>query len=435
MHSEPEFIQRLYRMRTFGIKLGLDRTNALLERLGNPHLAIAAIHIAGTNGKGSVAAMIESVLREAGYRTGLYTSPHLIRLNERMRVDGNPISDEELKELVELVDSHSAAVAREYGDVTFFEFTTALAFEYFRRQRVGIVALETGMGGRLDSTNVVFPLLSVITSIALEHVEHLGSTVPQIAAEKGGIIKEGRPVVCGKLDEEGQAVIGRIARSTGSPVIDAAEWISVRRVSQSIAGQKIKMTSCETDYPPLLLPLLGEHQLENCATAVAALETAAAAASLEIEPKTISAGLSHVNWQARCQVLSEHPPIVLDGGHNPGAARVLSATIHELAGGCPTGLVLGMCGDKDVHRFLKPFRDMVARCWVVPLRNERGIAPAELSAAAAGMGWCVSEMDLADAIADARRWAIEENGLVCIAGSLFLAGEVLALKEEGVLES
>lgn len=429
MRAEPEFIQRLYGMRTFGIKLGLERTKALLALLGNPEREMAAIHVAGTNGKGSVAAMIEAMLRQAGYRTGLYTSPHLVRLNERMRVTGEAIADAELKELIEILNRHSEEVAGEHGDVTFFELTTALAFEYFRRHGVRIVVLETGMGGRLDSTNVVIPLVSVITSISLEHVQHLGATVEQIAGEKGGIIKSGRPVVCGNLVEEARVVIERIANREGAPLVHASERVTVRRISQSIEGQKIKVSSGVEDYPALVLPLLGRHHLENCAVSIAAVETAATTASLEIDAKTVSTGLARVDWPARCQVLSRNPVVLLDGAHNPGAAAALCETIREVAEDRPVGLIVGMCDDKDARGFLRAFSDMVSRCWTVSLENERRLPRDELARLAGNMGWSVQQAELADAIADARGWALEERGLVCITGSLFLAGEVLALHE------
>jgi folylpolyglutamate synthase/dihydrofolate synthase len=218
----------------FLLKHGLIETRALLEELGQPQEAFLSIHVAGTNGKGSVCAMLAAVLQAAGYRTGLYTSPHLIRFSERVRVQGEPITDLELARQIELVED---ALARrcESGmrDATFFEFTTALAFSHFRDQKVQVAVIETGMGGRLDATNVITPVLSVITPIGLDHQQYLGKTVEAIAGEKAGIIKPGRPVVCAEMEVAAREVMGRTARLRGAPFVPVAESVQVKRVRQT----------------------------------------------------------------------------------------------------------------------------------------------------------------------------------------------------------
>ncbi len=427
MTGEPEAIRRLYELHTMGAKLGLERTQALLDRMGNPERQLAVIHVAGTNGKGSVCAMLDSILRAAGYKTGIYTSPHLIRLNERIRVNGRCIPDTDLIQLIDEVEGHAQAIRSAHGEVTFFEFTTALAFEYFRRSGASLVVAEVGMGGRLDSTNVVMPLLSVITGISVEHAMYLGPDVPSIAREKAGIIKKGRPVVCGNLPDDALAVIRQIASANKAPMVLAADAVSARLVSQSPAGQKIAISGGSEDYSTVTLPLLGRHQVENCALAVAAVEEMSRAASLPVPADAVREGLRTVDWPGRCQVMSTEPLTILDGGHNPGAAEKLNRAVKDLAKKRPVALVFGMCDDKDVEGFLRPFADIVKACWVVTIRTDRAIPRARLAKTAAGFGWRVKEAGLGEAIDAAKLWATENKGVVCIAGSLYLAGEVLEL--------
>ena len=425
-------MERLYALRTHGIKPGLETTLALLARLGNPHETLAAIHVAGTNGKGSVSAMLEAVLRKTGLRIGLYTSPHLLRFNERIRVDGAEITDAELAALFEEMEPHAAAVAATGHEATFFEFTTALAFEHFRRRQVRVAVIETGLGGRLDSTNVITPMVSVITRIGLEHTAYLGTTIEAIAGEKAGIIKAGRPVVCGATPPEALEVIQGVAAARKSPCISAADAVSVRRVSQTLDGQKVAITGSDAEYGTVMLSLLGKHQLENCATAVAALEALASCTPLALPPELIRAGLGEAVWPGRLQVLSREPPVLLDGAHNPDGARTLAVALKELFGKRKTALIWGMCDDKDALGFAKALGPVVRRCWTVPIDTERSTPPERLARMAETEGWQTSTGSLADAIDQARRWAVAEDGAVCIAGSLFLAGEVLAgTKEKG----
>jgi len=425
--NEAEVICRLYKLHTMGAKLGLERTQALLARMGNPEKQLAVIHVAGTNGKGSVCALIDSILRAAGYKTGIYTSPHLLRLNERIRVNGKCIPDDELMTLIDEVEHHSLAVQADHGEVTFFEFTTALAFEYFRRCGASLVVAEVGMGGRLDSTNVVMPVISVITSISVEHAIYLGPDVPSIAREKAGIIKDGRPVVCGDLAEDALAVIRKIATEHKARLVMAKDVVSVRLVSQSAKGQKIAVSGGSDDYSTVVMPLLGRHQMENCAVAVAAVEEFSQASRLPVSVEAVREGIGNVEWPGRLQILSADPLMILDGGHNPGAAEKLSRTVRELAKKRPVGLVFGMCDDKDVDGFLRQFAETVKACWTVTIRTDRAIPRSRLAAAAGRFGWQIREDDLPAAIAGAEKWARENKGVVCIAGSLYLVGEVMEL--------
>ena len=430
MRDLRQSLEKLYALRTFGIKPGLEAEQALLERLGNPQHGFAAIHVAGTNGKGSVCAMLDSVLRTAGFRIGLYTSPHLVRFNERIQVNGQAIADEELAELFDVLEPHAGAVTAAQGgrDITFFEFTTALAFEHFKRKGVKLAVVETGLGGRLDATNVVLPLISVITRIGLEHTAHLGKTIEAIAGEKAGIIKERRPVVCGATPDKAREVIRRVAGERSAEFIDAHEAATVRRVSQSISGQKVTISTEPTDYGTVALPLLGPHQLENCATVVATLEAVAGIGPIQVASEAMVKGLAAVQWSGRMQVLAQNPPVILDSAHNPDGARVLAAALKELFRKEPVGLIWGMCDDKDAVGFAAALTKLVKRCWVVPIATERSLPPGKLAALAQGRGWQIVESTLAEALPAAEQWAREHGGVVCIAGSLFLAGEVLKLR-------
>lgn len=413
------------------IKLGLECITELLDRLGRPQAALPAIHVAGTNGKGSVCAMLDAVLRAAGLRVGLYTSPHLVRFNERIRVNGVPIDDAALAELllaVEVAEGKGPGLPGGRA-ATFFEFTTALAFEHFRRMAVEIAVLETGLGGRLDATNVVTPLVSVITRLGMEHTALLGNTLEQIAGEKAGIIKPGRPVVYAGGEPEPLAVIQDIAGRLKAPLILAPETVAVRRMSQDIRGQKIALETASGAWPPARLPLIGRHQLENVAVAVAALEALQETTGIALAPEVVARGLESVGWPARCQLLEEDPPLLLDSAHNPQAAAALAGTLREVLAGRPLGLVFGLLADKDAAGFLGALAPLVRRGWVVPLPSERNMPLDRLRAAARAAGMEVGENTLADALAEARPWARREGGLVCVAGSLVLAGEVLKARE------
>jgi dihydrofolate synthase/folylpolyglutamate synthase len=424
-------LARLFRRTGVGIKFDLAPVTALLHRLGEPQHAMAHVHVAGTNGKGSTCALIESVLRAAGHRTALYTSPHLVRFNERIRLGGAPIHDATLAGLFREIEKADQRLAAETGgrEMTFFEFTTALAFEYFRREGAHVCVLETGMGGRLDATNVVIPLVSIITRIDIEHTAFLGKTLAEIATEKAGIIKPGRPVLCGQMPDEARAVIRRIAQERGARCIAVEEAVQVQRVRQNWDGQKVKIETANASYPLLTVPLLGAHQLENIALAVAALELISDVAPLPWDEKHLRTGFQSVQWPGRCQVLDHTPLTLLDVAHNPNGAVALADTLHELAGKTPVGLVCGLLGDKDADGFFQALAPQVKKIWAVPLPAERNMPQADLLAAIRRAGFQADYLPLDKALAAARAWATQEHGVLCIAGSLVLAGEVLRQRE------
>ena len=418
----------LYARRNAGIKFGLNVQKELMHRLGDPQDTYAVVHVAGTNGKGSVCAMVSAALRSAGLRVGLYTSPHLVEFNERISVNGECASDEELLCVSETVDRQTAHVEEKCGrQATFFEYSTAMAMQVFAQRGVQVAVLETGMGGRLDATNIVTPLVSVITRISIEHTDFLGDTLQAIAGEKAGIIKKGRPVVCGAMPEEAKDVIRARAREMGSFLRDVEETVSVRLVRVSLQGQDIEISTDGREYGRMAGRLIGEHQLENCATAAAAIEEVERAMGIEFGADVLRDGIEKAEWPGRFQVLSQDPPVILDGAHNPGASVALDRSLKKVLGRRPIGLVVGMCSDKDIASFLGGFHG-VARVWAVNIRNERSVAAEDLAAMARARGLQCEALHLGKALRAAEEWAKSAGGAVCIAGSLFLAGEVLEMR-------
>jgi len=429
MDNNSKALERLYRRQTFGIKPGMEVIEALLGKLGNPERSFGCIHVAGTNGKGSVCAMLDSVLSAAGVSAGLYTSPHLVSFNERICVGGRMIGDNDLARLIERVEQAAGEVTAEFKrDPTFFECATAMAFDYFREKGVKLAVVEVGMGGRLDATNVVMPLVSVITRVSLEHMMYLGKDIEGIAREKGGIIKAGRPVVCGATEVNALPEFRRLAKERGAPLHDAAAHAAARLVSAGLTGQKVNVETANASYGVISMSLTGPHQVENLVTAITALEVLGDVVGMDFDAACVKKGIASARWNGRFQVLKKDPPFILDGAHNPGAAKMLAETLDLILKGKPLALVTGMCGDKDVHGFFKPFGSRVRKLWVVPLKSERNMKPGQAASAGRTMGWTVSESTLDVAMAEAENWARENNGAVCIAGSLFLAGEVLEMR-------
>lgn len=430
--SLDEALRRIYSRRSLGVKLRLETERSLLARLGDPHLHYATIHVAGTNGKGSVCALLESVLRAAGYRTALYTSPHLINFNERIRTNGTCISDAELIELLRQVDAHCEAVAAQQDgrQITFFEFATALAFEHFSRKQTEIAVIETGLGGRLDATNVIdHPLLSIITGISLEHTAYLGPDIPSITVEKCGIVKPGVPVVRGPLPDEATAIVERVARERGCRIIAAPHNVVVTLKDTDPMGQKILVETQSDHYGTMRLPLLGKHQLANVGTTMAALDVLGALLPGNgIAPKSVRKGIETVHWPGRCQLLSQDPPVLVDGAHNPEAAEALAQTLDSVWRNRKLGLIFGACTDKDAKQFLKPLVRRATRCWTVPLNDERSADAADLAAIVRGFDLPVTTLRVPEAMTQAEQWARAEDGIVCITGSLYLVGEVLEAK-------
>jgi dihydrofolate synthase/folylpolyglutamate synthase len=382
----------LYGTQTFGVKLGLDNTRRLLASAGHPHARLKFLHVAGTNGKGSTCAMMDSILRAAGHRTALYTSPHLVDFRERLRLDGAMIPEDTVAAGLTLL--REAAAGWDHAP-TFFELTTVLAAWWFSRQGADYVVWETGMGGRLDATNAVTPLVSVITPIGLDHQQWLGHTLARIAGEKAGIIKSGVPVVSAPQAEEVRVVLETKARELGA---------ALTFVTGPWAGG--------------LPGLAGSHQLWNAALACAGLR----AAGVDVDAETESRGLRGVVWPGRFQRVADD--FVIDGAHNPEAIRTLVATWREVFGEAQASLVFAALRDKDAAHLLRLLRSIAEEVWLVPVNNARGAAPGDLRPWAEAAGFTgIHEESVARSLQEAGA----SGRPVLVAGSLFLAGEVLAL--------
>lgn len=419
-------LERLYRRHTFGIKLGLEPARRLCELIGNPQERLIVVHVAGTNGKGSVSAMIESVLRAAGLRTGLYTSPHMVRFHERIRIAGQEVSDAQLGDALERCERAAEQVKLEQEhEATFFEITTAMAFDCFHQAGVQVAVVETGMGGRLDATNIVHPLISVITRIAMDHEMYLGQTLDAVATEKAGIIKAGRPVVIGPQEPAAEQVLRQTAHTRHAPCIMAEEAVSIRAQESDLYGQKVVIETTGGWSGTLRLPLCGRHQLENLAIALTVLETVFAAMGKEIPFQTVRDGLASVRWRGRFEILHENPIVIADAAHNPSGAATLVATL-KANGLKKIACVTGMCIDKDAAGVVHLLAGIACRVWTVPIPNPRSMAPADLSALfhREGVDAQASD-DVEAALREAEAWAKAEGTVVVITGSIFLLGAIL----------
>ncbi len=420
------FLERLAQRRKFGIRPGLETMQRLCEALGHPEREFAVLHIAGTNGKGSVAAICEAALRTMGLPVGRYTSPHLVRVNERFVIHGEPVSDAALEGALDQVE----ALCAQFPDLepTFFEVLTACAWILFRDAGVKIVVAEVGMGGRWDATNTIeAPLVSIIPHIALDHCAILGETIEAIAEEKAGIIKPNRPVVIGAMDARAKAVLARRAAEVGAPLYDASEEVRVTVSRRTIHGQTLQCSTPMADYPSALTRLAGTFQVENAATALCALERLTEQ-GLEIPPKAFAEALRTVSWPGRCQLIATDPPTFLDGGHNPDALHALREALKSMHIRRRVALVCGFCGDKAVGEALKAIAPIVSSAWTVPIQNERSLTPEAVAdlARQAGISAVIPMTNVTEAIEAATDWAQECQGTVLICGSLFLVGEVLA---------
>ncbi|HYY31123.1 MAG TPA: folylpolyglutamate synthase/dihydrofolate synthase family protein [Chthoniobacterales bacterium] len=381
-------IQWLFDTQSRGVKLGLENVRRLLMALDEPQNELRFVHIAGTNGKGSVCAMIDSICRFAGIRTGLFTSPHLIRFNERIQVSGAPINDEAVVDGVEKI----RGTIDERFHPTFFEITTALAFDHFRKQNVELVVLETGLGGRLDATNVVHPLVSVLTSIDLDHQSWLGESLAKIATEKGGIIKPGIPAVSAPQFPEVRVALERIADERSAPI-----------------------TFVENPLNEPVIALAGSHQRLNAAVAIAAIDRAA----IGVGRRAVRDGLAKVHWPGRFQRFDEQ--LILDGAHNPSATIQLIQAWEECLKARRATIIFGGLLDKDLESMISMLSRLAARFLVVPVRSKRAASTWEIARFVPKHLPCAQCVSAEEALALAR--SFEDH--ILVTGSLFLVGEIL----------
>ncbi|MDY6953386.1 MAG: folylpolyglutamate synthase/dihydrofolate synthase family protein, partial [Thermodesulfobacteriota bacterium] len=370
MSSIDGHLSALYRLRRFGIQLGLTTISRLMKGLGNPQDHYRCIHIAGTNGKGSVAAMVSSILFRAGYRVGLYTSPHLIRFNERIQINGTPISDKGVAGAAEAVQR----IYTQGEPPTFFECATAMALHHFAEEEVDWAVLETGMGGQYDATNVVRPQACVISNISMEHTEYLGNTLAKIAAEKAGIIKKNAGVVTGTRQKNALQVIAQRATEKGVPLRRIGREIKARKS----ANGRFTYVGTERTWPGLEVGLLGDHQVTNGVLALGALELLMEK-GLELSEDAIYKGLAETCWPGRLEVVSRDPLVLLDGAHNPSAIKTLKAFLKDRVTYRRLIVVMGILEDKAWRPMLRALAGICHSMILTRPHYERAADPDKLA--------------------------------------------------------
>ncbi|CAF0702565.1 bifunctional folylpolyglutamate synthase/dihydrofolate synthase [Candidatus Methylacidithermus pantelleriae] len=413
-----EALRILGSVRKGGAKFGLTNMQRLVRRLGNPQDCLRFIHIAGTNGKGSTAAFLASVLQRAGFRVGLYTSPHLCSIRERIQINFSKISEERFAALVEEV--LRAAQAREDEDgliePTFFEILTAVSLLYFAEERVDWVVWETGLGGRLDATNVVVPVACVITQIDFDHQAYLGHTLAEIAREKAGILKEGIPTVVAVEREEARRVVKKRANQLGATFIPIEEEVPWKLLQVNLRNQEARIG--KQSYT---LGLVGEHQVRNAACVVALCQRGIFGPASLLD-RALKEGLQQLPWPGRFQVLQENPPFVVDGAHNPAAARTVRATWQAVFGSIPYHLCIGVVADKDASGIAQELESGAFRVTVVKPPTERGMEPHLLAKHFPSV-----PVEVAESWGGVAVKLFERNREpVLLTGSFYLVGEVLA---------
>lgn len=418
-----EALKYIHSVNWVGSKLGLERTRELLGKLGRPHEQLKFIHIAGTNGKGSTAAMLASILERAGYRTGLYTSPFINRFNERMQVNGEQIPDAVLAELTERIQPYADAME---DAPTEFELITALAMEYFLQEKCDIVVLEAGMGGELDSTNVIgAPEAAVIAAMGLDHVKELGPAMADIARAKAGIIKVGGAVVSYGGNPEADEVFARTCRERGA-VLRGPDFLQIVPGPFGLDGQRFSYGP----WADLQIPLAGRYQLNNAAVV---LETVAVLRERgwAISDAAVRQGMAATRWPARFEVLRRDPVFIVDGGHNPHGIRATAESLQRLFPGKKITFVTGVMADKDVESILGLIVPLADQFFTVRPENPRAMKAEELAGRISALG---AKATPCESVADgvARAIAAEgPEGVACALGSLYMSGEVRACFQTG----
>lgn len=420
----------------------LDRVKLLLERLGNPHVGMPIVHIAGSKGKGSTAAMLAAILQKAGFRTGLFTSPHLMHVEERIQIDGQSIPRDDLANHMSRIQAEVTHLDKLGSDheVTFFEIITALGFLHFAQQRVEMAVLEVGLGGRLDATNICDPMLSIITSIGFDHVQQLGNTLAKIAYEKAGIIKPGRPVLSGSIIPEPREVIERIAAECGSRLkqlqVDFHYTYHPGQIrSDAINLPQTQITTGARTWPPMSMKLQGEHQTANAALVVAAVEELRGQ-GMTIPDEAIAYGLQHVRWPARFEIIRQHPLVILDCAHNISSMQTVLDTLQSVVltdrkKPARRYLIYATSHDKDSHGMLNLLAPHFDHIFLTRYSNNpRFVLPEELARI---LEENPRPYSLSSSSPEAWQQACEvatEADLICVTGSVFLAGELRPYLED-----
>ncbi len=410
----------LYGLEKFGMIFGLTQVERILSAIGNPHKEIQAIHIGGTNGKGSTAAMMSSILQKEGYRVGLYTSPHLIRFTERIKVNGKEIEEEEVVALTEWMrkEIETAGIAPPF---TFFDFTTAMALHYFKQKLVDLAVLEVGLGGRLDSTNVVDPLVSIITNVAKDHEEHLGKTILKIAREKAGIIKKGRPLITAVTQPQVLRLFSKVCQENGTPLFRVGKEFRYALGEDgdfNYEGLNRKLWSIH-------LNLKGFHQVINAATAFGAMEVLEDL-GYRVSTDAMIDGVREVEWPGRLEMVSSSPRVILDGAHNPAGALVLKESLEKEFQFQHLILLIGIMKDKDIQSILHLLAPLADHIIFTRPHTDRATPPLLLKKMVGRNGKKAEIVeDLSEAI-ERGLSLVEKEDLLCITGSLYTVGEARA---------
>lgn len=410
-------LKSMYGLRRFGIKLGLSTIQNILSGLGNPHERFSSIHVAGTNGKGSVASFLAAILKACGYKVGLYTSPHLVRFNERICINNQQVSDENV------VSAYQAVTDVHHGDrqPTFFEYTTAMALYEFCRESVDWAVVETGMGGRLDATNVLQPAISIITNISLEHQGYLGNTLAEIAGEKGGIIKSKTPVVTGVLQPPVISTLEKLASEQSAPIYRYKKDFKARRK----ADHTFSYFGLDHVWRKITTSLTGSYQVENASLVLAACEILMRT-GVHLSFENIRTGLAETRWPGRLEVVSENPKVILDGAHNLNAAKELGKYLKTELAGRRITLIIGILDDKPYTAILEALVPPCSRIILTRPQISRALPLDTLYPIAAAMKEDVLKIpDVPHAIAFASENALPDE-VICVAGSLYVVGEAKA---------
>jgi dihydrofolate synthase/folylpolyglutamate synthase len=423
-NSYQDCLKTMYGFRRFGIKLGLATIRKILKGLGNPHKQFACIHVAGTNGKGSVASSLASILFRSGYTTGLYTSPHLVSFNERIQINNRPISN------ARVVAAYNAVTDVHYGrrEPTFFEFATAMALYEFGCRQVDWAVIETGMGGRLDATNVIIPEVSIITNVSLEHQAYLGNTLSLIAGEKAGIIKPRKPLLTAIRQKTAWQVVEKTAAEKKAPLYRLGRDFNIRRHPSGT----FSYYGLSNDWHNLQTALRGSHQADNAALVLAACELLIAKKA-DLALNDIKKGLSTNYWPGRLETVSREPLIILDGAHNRAAADNLARFLATNLAGLALTLVIGILDDKPYKAMLKSLLPLASRVILTRAKIDRALNPQKLMEVAQNFK---TESTIVPDVAEAIKYAVDTNppqGAICIAGSLYVVGEAKEALDKGLL--